>query len=206
MQTNPRPISACVITKNEATNIEACLASLAFCDERVVLDAGSTDRTVELARAAGARVIEADWPGMIAQKNRAASHATNEWILSVDADERVTDALRSAILATARGDRTPSPGGYEMAWETVYLGGPVRSDRGRGRWKLRLYDRRRGGWEGHDPHGHVTVKGSVSRLEGRLLHFTYRSIEHQIEKMNPYTDAAALELRGGTATRRSGSW
>ena len=197
MPTNPRPISACVITKNEESNLEACLAALAFCDERLVVDCGSTDRTVAIARAAGARVVEADWPGMIAQKNRAAAEASHDWILSIDADERVSDALRAAIRATARGEGAHAPAGYELEWETMFLGGPVRSDRGRARWKLRLYDRRRGAWEGHDPHGHVRVTGRLARLEGKLLHYTYRSIEHQIEKMNPYTDAAALELRGG---------
>ena len=196
VQANRRPLSACVITRDEESNIEACLASLAFCDERVVVDCGSTDRTVALARSAGARVVEIDWPGMIAQKNRAADAAAHDWILSIDADERVSDALRASILAATIGDGDGGAAGYAMAWETVYLGGPIRSDRGRARWKLRLYDRRRGRWEGHEPHGHVHVAGTVPRLTGPLYHTTVRSLEQHVAKTNAYTDAAALELRG----------
>ena len=91
----PVPISACVIAKNEADRIGPCLESLAFCDEIVVLDSGSTDGTQDLCRAAGARVIETDWPGWVKQKNRAAEAATHDWVLSLDADERVDPELRS---------------------------------------------------------------------------------------------------------------
>ncbi len=185
------PLSACVITRDEAANLPACLETLAFCDDVVVVDSGSADETVALARAARARVLERDWPGMIAQKNRAADAARHDWVLSVDADERVSPRLEAAIrevFARPESERRP---GYEMAWETWALGGPVRSDRGRARWKLRLFDRRRGRWEGREPHGHVRVDGPTARLGGPLRHHTYRDLSHHVQKIDAYTEAAA---------------
>ncbi len=188
-------LSAVVITKEEATNLPACLDALAFADEVVVVDCGSTDGTPDLARARGARVVETDWPGMIAQKNRAVAAARNDWVLSVDADERVSPELRGSVLraldAVAAGDEAA---GFEMAWATRYLGRVVRSDRGGARWKLRLFDRRRGRWEGEEPHGHVRVDGPVRRLAGPLHHDTVRDLAHHVAKMNAYTDAAAEAL------------
>ncbi|MFV1959560.1 MAG: glycosyltransferase family 2 protein, partial [Planctomycetota bacterium] len=196
MQSAPRPLSlsACVITKDEERNIGACLDSLAFCDEIVLVDSGSTDRTRELARHQGARVIEADWPGMVAQKNRAVLAARHDWVFCVDADERVSPRLQASIREAFAEEEPVGVAGFRMAWKTVYLGRPVHSDRGGGRWELRLFDRRRGRWVGAEPHGHVEVEGPTKHLEGPLLHHTVRDLAHHVEKMNPYTDAAAAEL------------
>src|ERR1700757_4018378 len=99
-------LSSIVIALNEEGNIAECLASVAFCDEIVVVDSGSTDRTVELAKAAGAKVFTTpDWPGFGAQKNRALSHATGDWVLSIDADERVTPELREEIIGAVEASR-----------------------------------------------------------------------------------------------------
>jgi len=188
-------VSACVIAKDEEENLPACLDALAFCDEVLLLDSGSRDRTVSVARARGARVVETGWPGMVAQKNRAVALAGNDWVLCVDADERVTPRLRASI---ERALAAPRAAGYAMAWETVFLGGVVRSDRGRARWKVRLFDRRRGRWVGDEPHGHVEVDGPVERLAGALEHRTVRDLAHAVAKMNAYTTAAAevLEAKG----------
>ena len=193
-----RRISACIITLDEARHIGACLESLAFCDERVVVDCRSSDDTVKIARAHGATVLERDWPGVAAQKQRAVGAAANDWVLCLDADERVTPALRASIERTLEGEERTA--GYALAWETWYLGGRVRSDRGRSRWKVRLYDRRRGRWAGAEPHAHVEVDGPVERLEGALLHLTYRDVRHHVEKMTAWTTAAAEAM---LATRRS---
>ena len=189
-----RKISACIITLDEARHIGACLDGLAFCDERIVVDCGSTDDTVELARAHGATVLERDWPGVAAQKQRAVDAAANDWVLCLDADERVTPALCASIERAF--EKEEGAAGYALGWETWYLGGRVRSDRGRSRWKVRLYDRRLGRWAGAEPHAHVEVDGPVERLEGALLHLTYRDVRHHVEKMNTWTTAAAEAMLG----------
>jgi len=180
-----------VITLNEARNLPACLNALAFCSEVVVVDSGSKDGTRELAAARGARVLERDWPGMIAQKNRAVEAASHDWVLCVDADERVSEALAASIRAVFERPETERAAGYLMAWETWAWGGRIRSDRGRARWKLRLFDRRRGRWVGQEPHGHVKVDGREEKLGGALEHRPYRDLSHHVEKINAYTDAAA---------------
>ncbi len=198
---SPLPLSACLITKDEADRLPACLAALSFCDEIVVVDSGSTDGTREVARAHGARVLERDWPGMLEQKRRAVDAATYDWVLSVDADEVVSEELRASIQAIlGAGGTPPDAAAYALRWENRYLGGPVRSDQGRGLWKVRLFDRRRGRWEGLEPHGHVRVDGSVGRLAGALHHRPYRDLAHVVQKTNAYTTAAAEAL---LETRRS---
>ena len=189
------PLSACVITLDEEERLGACLDGVrGLCDDVVVVDCGSTDRTVEIARAHGARVLRRDWPGMVAQKNRAIDAAQHDWVLSVDADERVTADLRASIRRVLDRDDAARAAGYEMAWETWFLGGRIRSDRGRARWKLRLFDRRRGRWVGEDPHGHVALGGRVERLGGKLRHRPYQDLAHHAAKLGPYTTAAAASL------------
>lgn len=191
----PFPISACVITLNEEANLAACLESLAFCAEAVVVDCGSTDRTVEVAREAGARVVHRDWTGVADQKNHAVAAACYDLVLCLDADERVSPALRASIEALfAAGPCAP---GYAMAWRTIYLGTAIHSDRGRARWKTRLYDRRRGRWTGPEPHAHVEVEGQVVRLAGFLDHHTVRDLTHQVEKTNLWTSSAAAAMEAG---------
>ena len=187
------PISACVIAMNEEDNIERCLASLDFCDETILVDSHSTDRTRELAAARGARVIERDWPGFGVQKQFAVDAARNDWVLCLDADERLSDALRSEILALAErgmGDRD----GYEMPRLSEWFGTRMR----RGGWypdrQLRLYDRRRGRWGGRPPHEHVLFEGSTGRLAGDLLHVPYRSVEDHLKKIDAYTTTMAKEM------------
>ena len=195
-----RKISACIITLDEARHIGACLESVAFCDEAVVVDCGSTDGTAEIASNHGARVLVRDWPGVAVQKQRAVDAAAHDWVLCLDADERVTPALRASVERALAGDGEPAAAGFALAWETRYLGGRVRSDRGRSRWKVRLYDRRRGRWVGREPHAHVELDGAVERLAGSLLHLTYRDVRHHVEKMNAWTTAAAAAMLD---TRRS---
>lgn len=195
-----RPVTACLITLDEERNVGPCLESLSFCDEAVVVDCGSTDRTVEIAEEHGARVLVRDWPGVVEQKNRAVEAASNDWVLCLDADERVTPDLRASIERVMDAGAEPCAAGYVLPWETIYLGGPVRSDRGRSRWKVRLFDRRRGRWTGSEPHARVEVDGAIERLKGTLLHHTYRDVAHHVDKMNVWTTAAARAMLG---SRRS---
>jgi glycosyltransferase involved in cell wall biosynthesis len=186
-------LSACVIARDEADRIEACLRSLAFCDEILVVDAHSSDATRERAAACGARVIERDWPGHVAQKEFAIRQARHHWVLCVDADERVSPELRGAIEAL-RAAGFPGRAGWRMPRLSRYLGRWIRH----GTWypdlQLRLFDRRRGRWAGRDPHDRVELDGPVGRLEGELLHEPYRSFDEHLATIDRYTTLMAEQL------------
>ena len=144
-------LSACVIAKDEADRIGDCLGSLAFCDELIVVDSHSSDATRALAAARGARVIERDWPGHVAQKEFAIRAARHDWVLCIDADERVSPELAAEIVRL-RDASFPGPPGWRLPRLSEYLGRWIRH----GTWypdpQLRLFDRRRGRWGGRDPH------------------------------------------------------
>lgn len=161
-------VTATVITFNEAANIEAALASIAFADEIVVVDSQSTDETVTIARRFTDRVIVRPWPGYVAQKNFAAEQASHDWILSLDADERVSAPLADEIREWARGDRpaAAAPAGFRVPRATFHLGRWLRSTDWYPDFQLRLYDRRRARWRGRHVHESVQVDGGVGRLSG----------------------------------------
>ncbi len=197
------PLSCCIIAMDEADRIEACLASVAFCDEIVLVDSHSTDRTRELAAAHGARVLERDWPGHVAQKEFAIRAATHDWVLCVDADERVSDELR-AELEALRASGFPGHAGWRFPRLVNYLGTWVRH----GTWypdrQLRLFDRRRGRWGGHDPHDRVELepRATCGELAGDLFHHPYRSFADHLATIDQYT---SLMARGMFARgRRAG--
>ncbi|MGH0030439.1 MAG: glycosyltransferase family 2 protein [Myxococcota bacterium] len=187
-------VSACIITRDEEDRLPDCLASLGWCDEIVVVDSGSGDRTCEIAKSAGARVIERDWPGHVAQKEFAVRAAQNDWVFCIDADERVSPALATeieALRASGFGDAA----GFSVPRLSSYLGGWIRH----GSWypdrKLRLFDRRRGGWGGRDPHDRVEVDGPVRALASDLEHHPYRSFGDHLRTIDRYGDIMAEELR-----------
>lgn len=186
------PLTATVITLNEARHIGDCLASLAWADERIVVDSGSTDGTVEIARAAGARVVVHPWPGYAAQKDYAASLATHDWILSVDADERVTPALAAEITKTleAPADHV----GFRMPRMTFHLGRWIRTTDWYPDYQLRLYDRRRARWKVRRVHESVAADGPVGQLHSALEHYAYRDVAHHLETMQRYTTLAAEQM------------
>ena len=185
-------VSATVITLNEARNIGPCLESLKWASERIVVDSGSTDGTPELARAAGATVITREWPGYSAQKDFAASQAAHDWILSIDADERVTPELAAEIQRTL--ERPAEHVGYRIPRITFHLGRWIRHTDWYPDYQLRLYDRRHAGWAQRRVHESVTARGSVGRLSSELQHFAYRDITHHYETMQNYTRLAAIQM------------
>jgi len=190
------PLSCCIIAMDEEDRIVDCLASVAFCDEIVLVDSHSSDRTRELAAARGARVIERDWPGHVAQKEFAVRAATHDWVLCVDADERVTSELRGEIEAL-RERGFPGHRAWRFPRLANYLGTWVRH----GTWypdlQLRLFDRRAGKWGGHDPHDRVELApgASTGRLAGDLLHLPYRSFADHLDTIEQYTTIMAKGLR-----------
>ncbi|MBI5363690.1 MAG: glycosyltransferase family 2 protein [Planctomycetes bacterium] len=185
---------------DEEDRIADCLASLAFCDEVVVVDSHSKDRTRALASELGARVIERDWPGHVAQKEFTIREARHDWVLCVDADERITPELRAEILAL-RDAGFPVQAGWRFPRLSSYLGRWMT----RGGWypdrQLRLFDRRRGHWGGNDPHDRVELDGPVGELRGNLLHHPYRSFGEHLRTIDKYTTimAEGLHRRGERA-------
>jgi len=185
-------LSVTVITLNEAANIDACLASVAWADEILVVDSRSQDDTVRRAEAHGARVIVRDWPGYSAQKNFAAAEASHDWILSIDADERVSPALAAeieALLATP-----PAAAGYRVPRVTWHLGRWIRTTDWYPDFQLRLYDRRASEWKARRVHESVDVQGTVAKLKNDLEHYAYRDISHHHQTMDRYTTLAAEQM------------
>lgn len=197
----PARLSACIVAFNEADRIAACLASLAFCDEIVVVDSHSTDATREIAAAHGARVIVRDWPGYRAQKQFALEACTHDWVLSLDADEVVSDALRREIDAVRTRGFDAGVAGYSMPRCTEYFGRMIRH----GSWypdrKLRLVDRRRARWGGREIHEKMVADGPVTTLSGDIEHHSYRDLADQIARLERYAElmARALHAEGRRA-------
>lgn len=194
---SPASLSACIIAYNEADRIEACLRSLDFCDELIVVDSHSTDDTRARAAALGARVIERDWPGYRSQKQFAVDAARHDWVLCLDADERVTPQLRAQILAQ-RAAGFPTAAGYSVARITDYFGRFLRHGNAYPDRLVRLFDRRHGGWSGDEIHENTRVTGRIVRLAGHLEHYSYRSLSDHLSRMQRYADlmAQALYARG----------
>ena len=186
-------MTATLITRNEAANIAAALASVAWADEVIVVDSESTDDTVALARAAGARVDVRPWPGYSEQKNYAASLASHDWILSLDADERVTPPLAAEIRTILAGD--PPRRGYRVPRVSHYLGRWIRGTDWYPDYQLRLYDRRAGRWNGRRVHESVALDGEPGRLKNDLQHFPYASISDHLATIDRYTTLAAEQMR-----------
>jgi glycosyltransferase involved in cell wall biosynthesis len=186
-------VSVTVITLNEASHLAGALESVAWADELVVVDSGSSDETVAIARAHTEKVVVRDWPGYVAQKNYAAGLASNDWILSLDADERVTPALAAEIQSVLH-DQPPHVG-FRMPRVTFHLGRWIRTTDWYPDYQLRLYDRRAATWTGRLVHESVTSgRGSVGRFNGELQHFAYRDISDHLETIDRYTTYAARQM------------
>jgi len=182
-----------VITRNESANIDAALESVSWADEVVVVDAESTDDTAARARKRGARVEVRAWPGFGAQKNYAASIAANDWILSLDADERVSPDLASEIRALLASE--PAERGYRVPRISHYLGRWIRGTDWYPDYQLRLYDRRAAGWNGRRVHESVALThGEPGRLRHDLQHYPYRDISHHLETIDRYTTLASEQM------------
>jgi glycosyltransferase involved in cell wall biosynthesis len=189
------PISAIIITLNESKNISECIDSLRWCREIIVVDSGSTDDTVARARDAGARVhITEDWPGFGVQKNRALALATQPWILSIDADERVSPALAREIqMAIAENNRFDA---YAVPRLSSYCGQYMRH----GGWYpdviVRLFRRGKARFSNALVHESVQVQGTIGRLHHHLYHESFHDLEQVLVKLNVYsTSGAQMMLR-----------
>jgi glycosyltransferase involved in cell wall biosynthesis len=192
-------LSAAVITRNAQAQLEACLVSLGFADEIVVVDSGSTDGTVELARRHGARVIQKEWLGFGAQKQFAMESASHDWILSIDADERVSAEMREGILSELK---SPRGFAYAVPRRNRFLGRWLAHGEGYPDWNVRLFHRAHARWSGDPVHEKIVADGPVLRLQGDLLHDSAETLEKYLEKQNRYTSlqAEALHASGRHAS------
>ena len=186
-------LTVTVITRNESSNVEAALASARWADEIVVVDAESTDETAAIARRHADRVEVRPWPGFSAQKNYAASIASHDWILSLDADERLTPELAAEIRALMASE--PSRRGYRVPRVTHYLGRWIRGTDWYPDYQLRLYDRRAGEWNGRRVHESVRLSAEPGRLQHDLHHFPYRDIRDHLATIDRYTALAAEQMK-----------
>jgi glycosyltransferase involved in cell wall biosynthesis len=184
-------LSAVIITKNEAANIVDCLDGLAFCDEIIVVDSGSTDATVALAQAKNARVVRHPFEGFGRQKAYALSLANGEWVLSIDADERVDAELARAIAAAVASNRAD---GYEMPRRSSFCDREIRHSGWAPDYVLRLFKRTRAHFTDDNVHERVICEGTVARLDAPLIHNPVRRLEDALSRIDRYSTAGAEML------------
>lgn len=185
-------ISATIIALNEERDLPRCLESLRFADEIVLVDSGSTDRTVEIAKQMGAKVVIEPWHGYGAQKNFAQSQTSSEWVLNVDADEVITPELRAEILAEISSANPAS--GYAIARKTFYLGRWIRHGGWYPNYVTRLVRKNQGGWTEPNVHEELKVTGELRRLSNPMLHYTFHDIADQVRTNLRYARQGAMDL------------
>jgi len=194
-------LAVVIVAKNEAARIGDCIASAAFADEVLVLDSGSTDQTAAIARAAGARVVVTDWPGYGPQVARGFTLATSAWVLSLDADERISPALQAEIVAAIRSDAFD---GYRIPRLSEFCGRFIHHSGWRPDRTLRLGRRVRSGFTDHFLHAHMTVDGRVGDLAHSLVHFSYPDMHDVLEKLDRYSSGHARDMLAGGASASVG--
>ena len=193
-----QPLSVAIITLNAASQLAECLESVRFADEVVVVDSGSTDGTQAIAEGFGARVINQPWLGFGPQKQFAVEAASHDWVLCLDADERVSPALQAAMEMALKN---PSTATYRFARCNRFLGRYLRHGEGYPDWSLRLFDRRKARWSDDAVHEKVVADGPVGTLDGDLLHDSAESLASYLTKQNRYTTLAAeMALAAGKTT------
>ncbi|MCX7174909.1 MAG: glycosyltransferase family 2 protein [Proteobacteria bacterium] len=195
------PLSAVLITHNAATQLPACIDSLGFCDEIVIVDSGSQDGGVEIAQRSGARVIHADWRGFGAQKQFAVAQAKHDWVLCVDADERISQDLRESILQAVAA---PNQLAYRFPRCNRFLGRYLRHGEGYPDWSLRLFDRRHARWSNDAVHEKVLTQAVVGSLSGDLLHDSAETLNAYLAKQDRYTTLAAQQAHAAGLRAHAG--
>ena len=204
-------LSVIIAARNEGHQIAACVGSVSFADEILVLDSGSTDDTAARAKGAGATVHLTDWPGYGPQQQRGIDLAKCDWILSLDADEVVTDSLQQEILGAISGKASDTASaaasgakfdGYRLPRHSSFCGTFIEHGGWRPDYTLRLAKRTKAGFTKHFLHAHMTVAGTAGKLQSPIIHHSYRDLDDVLEKLARYSRGAALDLqtRGGSST------
>ena len=189
-----KKISVAIITKNEEANIRDCLESVRWADDIVVVDSGSTDQTLKICGEFPVRVFGEEWKGFARQKNSAIAKTRQEWVLSLDADERVTEELQKEIATTLESN--PSLDGYFVARKNFFLGRWIKHCGWHPDYNLRLFRKERGLFEEREVHERVTVQGRIGYLKEPLEHYTYRTLSDFVRRQDGYSSLAAREMWG----------
>lgn len=185
-------LSVAIITYNEEENIKDCLESVKWADEIVVVDSFSTDRTVEICRQYTDKIFQNEWEGFSNQKNYAIRLTANPWVLVIDADERVSEALRKEIKdILAKGNACD---GYFVPRKSYFMGRWIRHAGWYPDYSIRLFRKDKGRFEPREVHESLRIDGKTGRLENPLTHYTYRSISEFIDRTNRYSTLAAREM------------
>ena len=185
-------ISVIIITKNEALYIERCIRSVAWAREIIVLDSGSTDATVDICKSLGAKVFQTtDWPGFGPQKQRALDKASEDWVLSLDADEYITEDLKLAIINSITNSEA---NGFELPRLSSYCGKNMHHGGWWPDYVLRLFRRQYGYFSSDLVHERIIVEGQIQKLATPLLHETYVNLEEVINKINQYSSLGADKI------------
>ncbi len=178
-------ISVIVITKNEEANLPRCLESVRWANEIIVVDSGSTDRTLEIARTRGAKVFSEEWKGYTAQKNSCLAKVSSDWVLSIDADEELSAEAQKDIRALILKNDS-SVGGYAFRRKVFYLGKWITHGDWYPDYVVRLWKRGKGRFEGRRVHESAHVNGAIRYLRSDILHYTYRNLADQRGRMETY--------------------
>lgn len=186
-------VTACVITFNEQENIKDCLESVAWTDEIVVVDSFSADKTVQICKRYTNRVFQRAWSGFLDQKSFAVMQASNDWILSIDADERTSQSLRDEIIEELKFNNDAN--GYYVPRRTYYLGRWINHGGWYPNYQLRLFRKDKGKWTGEKLHEKVTVVGKTKVLRNDLLHFAYRDLSDQLRTIDQFSQVSAEIMR-----------
>jgi len=187
-------LSVIIITLNEEANLPRCLESVKCAEELVVADTGSVDRTLEIAKECGAKTIQLEWKGFGEAKKRALEAASCDWVLSLDADEVVSERLRAEIQNLLTSDPPPFDG-YSIPRRSMFLGHWMSHGGWYPDYVLRLFKREKGHFEDKKVHESLSLTGRAGRLKGDLLHYSDPDLEHYLKKMNRYTSLSAQELQ-----------
>ena len=193
-------LAVTIITVNEAEHVAAAIDSAAWADEIILVDSGSTDGTVDIARAKGVKVVTRDWAGYVGQKNYAAGLASHDWIFSLDADERIPPALADEVRTLLSTE--PPLHGYRVPRVTFHLGRWIRTTDFYPDFQTRLYDRRFARWRGKYVHESVAVDGASGQLRQELEHYSYQDLRDHLDRINHYSTLAARQMH--EAGRRAG--
>lgn len=186
-------ISCVMITFNEEENLRRSLESISWCDEIIIVDSGSTDKTLDLCKEFNCKIFYKDFDGYGEQKRFAVSKASNDWIFNIDADEVVTNELRNEI-ENKDLNVNPDIKGYHILRSLIFLGKQFKYGRESKESYLRLFDKNSGNFSDEKVHEKVEVDGIVSNLSGKLLHYSYKDIDQYFQKFNFYTTQAAQSL------------
>jgi glycosyltransferase involved in cell wall biosynthesis len=185
-----KKVSAVIITKNNEQTIQDCLTSILWADEIVIVDSGSTDKTIEICKSFNCKIVSTPWLGFGKTKQLAVNNASNEWIFSIDSDEVCSPALRDKIMSVLENSEYD---GYTIKRTTFYLGKPIKYCGWQRDFPLRLFNKEKGTFNERPIHEYVELNGSIGRINSILYHYSFPTLSSHFQKMDSYTDLSAEE-------------